>query len=283
MIEVGVGGLGDSTNVADRADKVCVITDIGYDHMAILGDTIEKISNQKAGIIKPDNPVFTVNQDERILEVITQAATRKGSKVEIVQPKPSSASQLAPFALRDWQLARVVTEFVATRDGLELPDEAEIMRTSQTVVPARMEVFEYKGKTVVLDGAHNQQKMAALAAGLQQRFMGQKIAAMVAFVQSRSEQAEDALRQLTPLVEEVIATGLNMRVSKQDVNHSGMPTELVEQACQRAGISKTTVIADPMQAWQALLERPEPVLLVTGSFYLMSQIRPLLHEPQHND
>jgi folylpolyglutamate synthase/dihydropteroate synthase len=65
---------------------------------------------------------------------------------------------------------------------------------------------------------------------------------------------------------------------KQDFPHHSMPPEAVRTALVQAGITAVDILPDPAQAWQALLARPEPILLVTGSFYLMNHIRPLLRK-----
>src|SRR5688572_622401 len=72
VIETGLGGLLDATNTVRRADKVCVITDIGLDHTDILGETIPEIAAQKAGIIQPGNIVVVQNQQSAALNVITK-------------------------------------------------------------------------------------------------------------------------------------------------------------------------------------------------------------------
>ena len=65
VMEVGLGGLLDATNVISRPDKICLITDIGLDHTEILGDTLVEIAQQKAGIIQPGNQVFAFAQGRK--------------------------------------------------------------------------------------------------------------------------------------------------------------------------------------------------------------------------
>ena len=78
MIEVGLGGLLDSTNVFD-AKEVSVITNIGLEHREILGDTVPEIARQKAGIIVPLAPTIMAPQRESAADVIREVATEKGS------------------------------------------------------------------------------------------------------------------------------------------------------------------------------------------------------------
>ncbi|KAJ2987495.1 Folylpolyglutamate synthetase, partial [Globomyces sp. JEL0801] len=87
ILEVGVGGEYDATNVVE-SPVVCGITPLGMDHVASLGDTIEKIAWHKAGIIKENSPVFTVNQPGDAIKIIQARATeRKASKCQIITPE----------------------------------------------------------------------------------------------------------------------------------------------------------------------------------------------------
>ncbi|MEO8785251.1 MAG: Mur ligase family protein, partial [Candidatus Saccharimonadales bacterium] len=203
VVEVGLGGLGDSTNIIDRADKVCVLTDIGMDHMHILGDTIQKIAAQKAGIIKDHNQAFTINQDESVLAVFRRAVRRRQATLSVVEDLPNG-TDLAPFAWRDWQLAAATGQYVVQRDGLPSLTATQLSAASHTIVPARMEIFKIGDKTVILDGSHNQQKLAALAAGLKQRFGGQDIALLIGFVNSRADRVDDAVKEILPLAKQVV-------------------------------------------------------------------------------
>lgn len=272
VVEVGVGGIGDATNVIDRPDKVCVISDIGLDHMQILGDTITKIAAQKAGIIQQHNIAVTVQQDPEVLDIIAQVAQDKHAALTVVQPEPIDfLKDLPPFAQRNWQLAQAVYDAIAARDGLSQLSSEVLAQTAHTVVPARMEVVQLGGKTVVFDGSHNKQKMAALAIGLQERFGDQSMALLTAFIQNRSGHIDEALAEIVPLVQGVIVTSFR---TQQDFAHSSLDTAKVAKACTTAGAEDVTIIDDPKQAFEALLQRPEPILVVTGSFYLLNHIRP---------
>jgi dihydrofolate synthase/folylpolyglutamate synthase len=277
VIEVGLGGLGDSTNVISRPDKVCIITDIGMDHMHVLGDTLLKIAAQKAGIIKPHNQVVTIDQTKAVLEVFKQTAQQQQATLQIIKDQPAK-NDLPPFAWRDWQLAAAAAQYIVERDWLTKPSDQALEQAAHTRVPARMEVFEVDGKTVILDGSHNQQKLAALAAGLRQQFRGQKIALLTGFVNSRADRVEDALKEVVPLVERIVITGVDLQTSRQDVQHQSLDPVIVAKACRAAGAQQIEVISGPVAAFKTLQASPEPVLLVTGSFYLLDQIRPMVRK-----
>ncbi len=92
VVEVGLGGLLDGTNVVHRLDKVCVITDIGLDHMAILGNTLAAIAHQKAGIILPHNVVCMHRQPEEVISVVRQVVAEKQAELRLV---PDGCTDLA--------------------------------------------------------------------------------------------------------------------------------------------------------------------------------------------
>lgn len=281
VIEVGVGGIGDATNVISRADKVCVITDIGLDHMRILGSTIEKITVQKAGIVQSHNNVVTIKQDEAVLQLIEQTAKQKQAKLRVVHPeKLTYLADLPPFKQRNWQLAQAVYDVIANRDGLVGLSEEQLAKTAHVTVPARMEIVELDGKTIVLDGSHNAQKLSALRTGMEARFGDEPVALLTSFLQSRGNRIEDALSEIIPFASSVIVTTYE---TGQDYLHHSMPLAEMTEACKQAGAKSVEAVEDPKQAFTALLSRPEKVLLVTGSFYLLNHIRPIIKERLQSD
>lgn len=281
VVEVGLGGTFDGTNVVDRADKLCVITDIGLDHTKVLGDTIEQIAEQKAGIVHANNQVVIVDQSQAALTVIQQIASQQQAKLTIVRPKQIDYLQdLPPFKQRNWQVAQAAYRLLANRDGLPELTVEQLTRAAHTTVPARMEVIELGDKTIILDGSHNQQKLAALRAGIEARFADQPIALLTSFVQTKQDQFEDALQEIIPAVSSVIVTTYE---TGQDYLHQSLPLDEIIEACRKAGAQSIEGIEDPAEACQALLARPEKVLLVTGSFYLLNHVRPIIKERLNND
>lgn len=154
VIEVGLGGLLDGTNVAKRPDKICVITDIGLDHMDVLGQTVDKIAAQKAGIIHPHNKVFSYVQSDKVMAVIRNVAAKNQAELHEITPSArSTPSDLPLFQRRNWYLANKVSEYILGTNGQSL-SPAALATTVQTLVPARMEAIEVGDKTVIIDGSH---------------------------------------------------------------------------------------------------------------------------------
>lgn len=277
VIEVGLGGLLDGTNVVRRADKICVITDVGLDHMQILGSNVSEIAAQKAGIIGPGNEVFCYRQGDAVDAVIAAQAAKQQATLHVIEVAltPAELGFLPLFQQRNFGLARAAVNRVLQRDGHQSLTTEQIITAAHMLVPARMEIFHRAGKTIILDGAHNAQKLSALAASIRAQFPDQPAAALVSFTASREEQLGDVLAEIKKIATSLIATTFP---AAQDLPHLPVePTQIVDAAHQ-LNFAHAVAIAKPEPALTALLARPETVLLVSGSFYLCSAIRPLLAE-----
>ena len=178
VIEVGMGGRLDPTNIIRPI--ACAITAIGLDHMGFLGNTLEEIAGEKAGIIKPDVPVVCYPARESVRRVFAQkAAEMNAPLVQLDESAILAASgdmygSTATYQLentwRDMQIslpgqyqqrnAMTVLALVEVlrKQGYALPEDAVRKGMAETVWPARL---EWAGN-VLIDGAHNPQGVAAL-------------------------------------------------------------------------------------------------------------------------
>ena len=269
VVEVGMGGLLDATNVMRRADKICVITDIGLDHTKSLGGTIQSIAAHKAGIILQNNAVFTYKQDAPVMNVIQATSRQKQADLHIIDALTDAEREDLPlFQQRNFGLAQAAVTFALERfDGTTLTQKM-LQTAVATAIPGRMETLEIHDHTVVLDGAHNPQKLRAMRESMQKRFGNEPIAALVAFSGKGERSLEELLAELQSLVEMVIITEL-----QDDILHMSRPAAEVAAVCDSLGI-KYSVADDQLTGVTSLLERPERVLLITGSLYLIGQIRP---------
>lgn len=274
VIETGMGGLYDATNVATRADKVCVITDIGYDHMQILGNTLPEIAAQKIGIVHPGNVAITYRQSAEIMQVFRDWTSQHDARLMDLEEASVRADysgnfgDLALYQQRNWLLARLAFLYVQSRDGLpKLNSEAE-WQTQQIQVPARMEIIERDGKTLVMDGAHNQQKMLAFTQSFRQQFPDARPAILVALKTGKEYEAVSPL--LADLASQIIVTTFN---TSQDLPAKSMDPEAFAAALREAGASKVTIVPDLRLAYDTLMATSAPVCIITGSFYLLSQLR----------
>lgn len=201
VLEVGLGGRLDSTNVID-APEVCVIARIGLDHTALLGNTLAAIAGEKAGIIKEGSAVVSWPQESEAMAVIEHAAAEHGCELrmpDFAQLEEGAvkwedgASPFRPFSYKEWadlrtgilgsyqpQNATVALEAVDVLRGRgwRIPDEAVRAGVAQTRWPGRFEIVEGgsspDGFAIVVDGGHNPQGARALADSLAEVFPGRK-------------------------------------------------------------------------------------------------------------
>lgn len=201
VLEVGLGGRLDSTNVID-APEACVIARIGLDHTALLGNTLAAIAGEKAGIIKEGSAVVSWPQESEAMAVIEHAAAEHGCELRVPDfaqleegavKWEDGASPFRPFSYKEWadlrtgilgsyqpQNATVALEAVDVLRGRgwHIPDEAVRAGVARTRWPGRFEIVEGgsspDGFAIVVDGGHNPQGARALADSLAEVFPGRK-------------------------------------------------------------------------------------------------------------
>jgi dihydrofolate synthase / folylpolyglutamate synthase len=281
VVEVGIGGLLDSTNVVTAESKVCIITDIGFDHMSVLGTTLPEIAAQKAGIIQLHNPVFCYDQSPEVTEVVRRKAAQKQADLHVLDAQAQSVdfAFLPLFQQRNFGLARAAATYIGERDHLPPLTKDTLTAAAHTAIPARMEQYELNGgKLLIVDAAHNYQKFQALLASIHAQFGDRPLAAMVRMsaTDKHSGRMARSLRQLFPGTAHIIVTSLAEDGTSTDTHFA--PRQ-VARICQAAGYTSFAIIPNPIDAFQALQARPETLLVIAGSFYLLNHIRPLL--PKH--
>ncbi len=276
VIETGLGGLHDSTNVAANPDKVCVITDIGYDHMHVLGKTLASISAQKAGIIHPENAVFMYRQVDEVTDVISEWCTSVGAKLNLLDQAIITTSaqgfaglNLLPyFQQRNWLLAYEVCKFIAYRDSLPRPTFEAFEHALAVQVPARMDIRKINNKTIIMDGAHNVQKMEAFVSSFQQLFPGKK--ATVLMSMKAGKEYSDVLPLLLPVANTLIICNFK---SVQDTHISAADTDKLAEAAHECGFTNVITERNIDKAYRRLINGDEKLGIITGSFYLIGELR----------
>ena len=262
VVEVGIGGTRDATNALQSPDKVCVLSAVGLDHTELLGDSVDAIARHKAGIVGEGNTVVVVDQDEDVLDVVRDRAREVGGHVIVATHAPS-----AHYQERNLALARATVEVLARRHGFAMAD-VSITETP----PARYERFASTGRRLVLDGAHNPQKVAALVEALRDDTVT-SIAAMVTLLQAPDTKLTATLSLLAPLVSHLIVP--EYALGDGDKVKRSFPAEVVVEQARSLGIS-AEVVRSPAEGLSLLQARPERDLVVTGSLYLASLVRPLV-------
>ena len=161
ILETGVGGRLDATNIIERP-QCCLITSISLDHTRVLGDTLELIAGEKAGIMKPGVPVVVAQEPENVLEVLRAKAEEKGSpcheaaRLKFLE-RDGQGYQLSLQGAYQFDNAEAVLETVQVlrEQGWVIPEEAVTSGLKHTDWPGRMQTINVGAGTLLLDGAHN--------------------------------------------------------------------------------------------------------------------------------
>lgn len=271
VIEVGLGGLLDATNVM-TTKKVCVITPIGLDHTEILGNTIAEIAVQKAGILNQGSQVFSAAQDQDAARVIRAACELNQATLELVSTEIDETIDTPLFQQANFSVARAVVRHIAERDGLPQIDDAAIRDCISQTPPGRFETYQVGEKTVILDGAHNPQKLHAFVESLRLRHT-EPIDWLVGFVSAPEHKVVACLRELMHDGDDYIFT--DFTVGQDIKGRKSVPAQEVERNMARLTGRTWNVIADPERALGALLASKKRTVVVTGSLYLVAKLRRL--------
>ncbi len=272
VVEVGLGGLLDGTNVVARPDKICVITDIGFDHIDVLGKTLHEIATQKAGIVHDENKVFIYNQAQEVMDVIRTTVRTKHADLHIIKARSDDrVKHLPTFQQRNFGLALSVAEFVLTEGGHEYLTDTQVRQATEVLIPGRMETVQKGSMTLVMDGAHNEQKIDALARAMQQKFPNRTVTLLVSFGKNKQTSVQESLNLLRQLGSSIIITKF---AKGQDELRTPMEPRELAMFAEKAGFSSIELEDDPFAAVELLRRAKTDVGLITGSLYLIETVRP---------
>lgn len=271
VVEVGLGGRYDATNTIARADKVCVITDIGLDHTEILGDTVELIAAEKVQIIHRGNEVFMHQQADSVMAVATAQCNAQQATMHVVH-ELADAPSLPLFQRRNLELARTAVAYVLARDRQAPLTADQLGVAARTYIPARMEIVTIGNDKLVIDGAHNEQKISTLLQSIRAQFGPQPVAALVGFTGSPAHW-QPALDILLAQTASLIFTSFH---SEKDVPKVAVDPALLAAYSTAHRHMNCMVEPDPAKAYRRLMaDTTVRLKLVVGSFYLLNDIRPL--------
>lgn len=271
VIETGLGGKWDGSNVVTRPDKICVITDIGLDHIEILGDTLPVITAEKAAIIKQDNAVFINVQSPEVLKVIKKQAKSTQSDLHILTAAPTKN-----FLDRNFYLAQHAATAALKRDHFPAPTSAQLAAARGITVPARAEKITYKGKTIIMDGSHNPQKLQAFIDYLVATHPAPSRTLIATFGANKIATLNASMRLLRQLSDHIILTSFQNTDLETDRRASIDQPTLIK-AAKAAGFKTITSEPDDQKALALAVTLPPDQIVITGSFYLLAHLRPYLH------
>jgi dihydrofolate synthase/folylpolyglutamate synthase len=296
VIEVGLGGKYDATNVI--VPEVSVLTNVGLDHTDILGDTVEEIAADKVGIIKTGKRVISGVTQPSVIKIVEDTCFKSGSKlyllgrdfcctnVELYRSGSkfsfnSSAelySEISTPSLGYHQVLNAALAISTAKTlgemGFEVNETAIRTGLAHTHMPGRMEIVG-SNPTLLLDGAHSPPKMASLAEAIRYLFPGVKITAVLAFSEGHDFAATFAV--LAPLLDQAILTNFNA-ISDYGSRHAQPPEILADLITNNFPHIKWLIEQDPIKAVVLAknLAKPEDLICVTGSIFLVGQVRPFL-------
>lgn len=251
VCEVGCGGRFDLTSHLDTI--VAVVTNVGLDHVATLGPTLENIAWHKAGIARPDVPILC-GATGRCAEVVREEARKVGSPFVEIPPLGDAWSH-------NKELATAAALHGARRLGISLTNQS-----AQAPLPGRAEVVAAKGPQVILDGAHNAEKLAVAANRARQLAGDGPLVALLGMLGSKA--GGETLRALASTCDRAVVT------EPKVYGKPACPAPACAKLCQEAGMPAEIEVS-PLAALEQAerLAGPRGTVLVTGSFYLVGQIR----------
>ena len=263
VLEVGMGGRLDATNVV--TPELCVITPVDFDHQAFLGETIEKIAVEKAGILKPGVPAVFARQRPEAQVALSGCA--KGAYTLAVE-----------WQIEDLRLSPMGSRFRLRGLEIECPlaglHQVENARTAAIalhhlgVAPDGIAYTRWPGRlehvserpTIILDGAHNPAGTRALTQYIRQFYAGRRI--WLVFGVMRDKAVDEIAAELFPLAHHVILT--------VPANSRAMPPEKIPAP-------DATITRNIGEAIELLrTAQPDDVIFITGSLFVVGEARSLL-------
>ncbi len=278
VIEVGLGGLLDATNVI--IPEVCCITNISYDHMKQLGNTLESIALNKLGIVKEGIPLVTAIENKELFPLLYEVTSNKHSRLKIVdfnlvsdvlideitsfkyRTEPYELQLPGMHQVKNACLAIEVIRVLRLANNLPIKEENIHNGLKITTWPGRFEIINHQ---IVLDGAHNIGGIESLKQTLAAMYRGKYIKCL--FCMMKDKEHEKIISELDNVVDEFHFTEIEYprRANAIDLyNESHHPNKHVH--------------SDFKAIFKALVRllKEDEILLVTGSLYFISEIRKLI-------
>ena len=202
VLEAGMGGALDATNIIENT-KLCIFASISMDHIGVLGDTMEEITENKAGILKKGAAAVTGRQQECVLRILRQKAEEMGCPIFLADPEKVQVMQRSlkgqRFSYQEYeeleipltgqcQIENAITVLEAVKvlrcQGIRISQEAVRQGLKNTRWPGRFTVYDEK-PLVIVDGAHNEDAAKRLAQNINMLLPGRKVTAVMGVFQDK--------------------------------------------------------------------------------------------------
>jgi dihydrofolate synthase/folylpolyglutamate synthase len=291
LMEVGLGGRLDATNVVD-GPLACVITPISVDHTDFLGDNVESIAAEKAGIIKCNVPVIVAAQPRDALAVIERQATRLNAPVRIAGEDWTATEERGRLVYQDddglidlpapklygrhqFENAGLAIATLRAIASVKMTPQAYETGMVKVEWPARMQRLAQgklvdlapPGSELWLDGGHNPDGGRAIAAALAD--LEERVSRPLVIIAGMLSTKDNAgfLRNFAGLARKLIAVPVPQA-------EKGVPAEMLSDAARQIGLSATSrdTIEEALAAAAKLELDPAPRILITGSLYLAGEV-----------
>ena len=281
VIEVGIGGRFDSTNVIDS--DVAVVTRIEAEHVEMLGPTLSDVAWNKAGIMRPGRPAVSVAQRPAVLDTLQNEADAVAAILSLQGRDWSVSGSAASFSVETFggalvglaisnpttaQRENAAAAVVATR-LLASPTRGEVQAGLHAgTLPGRFEVVEGE-PSIVLDVAHTAESIAALGEGIQVRFPGRRVVVLLGVLADKGMET----------IGQAVAGWTDAAVATTAPSPRGRSSADVASAL-RANVVAVHDVADPVDAWSIArtLAGDSGVVVVTGSFAIVGHVRRIMLE-----
>ena len=289
VVEVGLGGTLDSTNVLTPI--VSVITSISYDHMNILGETIEEIAKQKAGIIKENIPVVVYPAEKNVQDVIVKKAEMMNSKIRLVQKNSVKLLNINRDDIyQEIQVSTMKNEYkvklpllgahqmlnlAVALNTIEVLFKGQNEKLNVDLVEKALEDVEWKGRLevlnkkplIVIDGAHNIDGIKSLTYNVEKYFKYKSIILLLGILADK--QVDEMIEEVTPLAKHVYALTPHS-------DRAQLSRELKEKIV-KYNKNVTSVEDYEEAAIKAINEADEDdLILISGSLYMIGDMRKIL-------
>jgi len=263
--ETGLGGRLDATNIV--TPLVSVITNVQFDHQHWLGETLNQIALEKAGIIKPGVPVVTGAEEPQALAVLQERAIQQHSPLMLVTPAHTQHPPLDTviLPLLGWhQRMNAAVALAVVRimqKGLPVTEAAMSAGLSSFRWPGRLQLVDLPGsRRLLLDGAHNSAGATMLRAALEEYFPDERPAFVLGIMQDKDWDLMCEI--LAPLADRIACVTMNSERSTDPVQ--------LAAACRRTNTAvkiQTCATLEGALEWTA----KEPFVVVAGSLYLIGE------------
>lgn len=299
ILEVGLGGKGDSTNII-KSPLISIITSIGHDHMDRLGNSLTAIAAEKAGIIKPGIPVVIQVEDKEAARVIARVAYEKRSPIMdagklkpvgvFVTPRGTRFElDIAGVRYRDVEIAMAgehqVKNAITALAAIELLRKSSIIKINQEGLCKGMKAAKINGRfeilgsnpCFILDGAHNREGVEALVHAVDRHFFGKKILYVVGIlVDKEVDQMVDCMAAYAAGSGFFIATEPN---SPRKLSAASLCAAFRARGCD------CVEVPEPKNALDRAIQMANgyDAILFTGSLYMIGEIRKVLHDINNYD